>query len=77
MTLWQFMIDISESVLLPSSKSDTLLFYVFGVCSVLVTILRHAVAQVIEVLLYKPEFAGSISDGVLPAALWHWSRLSL
>jgi hypothetical protein len=46
------------------------------VCSVLF-IMRHAVAQVVEVLRYKPEVAGSIPDGVLPDALWHWSRLSL
>ena len=28
---------------------------------------RHAVAQVVEVLRYKPEVAGSIPDRVLPA----------
>jgi hypothetical protein len=44
---------------------------------VLCWLLRHTVAQVLEVLRYKPEVTGSIPDGALPAALWHWSRLSL
>jgi hypothetical protein len=47
------------------------------VCSVLVIILRHTVAQVVEELRYKPEVGVSIPDGVRPAALGHWSRLSL
>ena len=47
------------------------------VCGVLVIIVRYAVAQVIEVLRYKPEVTGSIPCGVLPAALWHCSRLNL
>jgi len=47
------------------------------VCSVLVRILRHAVARVVEVLRYKPEVADLIPDRVLPASLWHWSRLGL
>ena len=34
-------------------------------------------AQVVEVLRYKPEVADSIPVGFPPAALWHWSRLSL
>jgi hypothetical protein len=35
------------------------------------------VAQVVEVLRYKPEVAGFIPDGVLPAAVRQWIRLSL
>ena len=46
------------------------------VCSVLV-IMRQALAQVVEVLHYKTEVTGSIPCGVLPAALWHRSRLNL
>jgi hypothetical protein len=54
---WQFIIDVSECAMIPSSKSDTVFFYVFG-------------ALVVEELRYKLEVAGSIPDGVLPAALW-------
>jgi hypothetical protein len=36
----------------------------------------HAVAQLVEALRYKPQFAGSIPDGVtdiiIPVALWPW-----
>ena len=35
----------------------------------LVIILRHALAQVVEVMHYKAEVTGSIPCGVLPAAL--------
>jgi len=35
------------------------------------------VAQVVEVLRYNQEAAGSIPDVVLPDALCHWSRFSL
>jgi len=40
-----------KSVLLPSSKLDTVLFCLFCVC-VLCWLLRHALAQVAEVLRY-------------------------
>jgi hypothetical protein len=49
----------------------------YFVCTVLVIVFRLAVAQLVEILRYKPEVAGYIPEGVLPAALWPWGRTSL
>ena len=73
---WQFIVDVSEERTASVLKIKCCFTYFEGVC-VLCWLLRHAVAHVVEVLHYKTEIAGSIPEGVLPAALLNWSRLSL
>ena len=70
---WQFIIDVSEERTASVLKIRySVVLCILCVC-VLCWFLRHVVAQVVEVLCYKPEVACSIPDVVLPAALWHWS----
>jgi hypothetical protein len=47
--------------MLPSATSDTVMLVCF-VCTVLVTLLRLAVAQLVDVQRYKQEVAGSIPE---------------
>ena len=55
-----------KSVLHPSSK---LVLFMYFVCMCTVLVIEARGGREVEALRYKPEAAGSIPDGVLPAAL--------